>query len=416
MISSADRIYLDNNATTSLDRRVAEFMSRAISPEHLSTLGYNPASQHQEGRTARRCVEDARDGILSALKCRTKGMQSDRLIWTSGGTEANNLALFGLAQQHPGTVIVSAIEHPSILESAKKLAMHQSQRVRILPVDSHGVVRLDILEQWLADEQQSGEQQSGYPVSWISVMVANNETGVLQPIEEVIELGHRYGAFVHSDAVQAIGKIPLSFALLNADALTLTAHKIHGPIGIGALILRGSLTIEPQLFGGFQQLGLRPGTESSLLTSTFQEALRIALLQQSTTADQMRQLRQKFEAQLQNELPDIVIHGAAVERLPHTSSIGFPGCDRQALQMALDMAGIACSTGSACASGSSQPSHVLAAMQVPDELLQGSLRFSLSRFTTAEEIDEAVKRIAASVKKLKRQQLFSFSTSNPTIG
>lgn len=411
MISSADRIYLDNNATTVLDRRVAEFMSRAISVDHLSTLGFNPASQHQEGRTARRCVEDARDGILSALKCRTKGMESDRLIWTSGGTEANNLALFGLAQQHPGTVIVSAIEHPSILESAKKLAMHRSQRVRILPVDAHGIVRLDILEQWLHDDHQLGQ-----PVSLISVMVANNETGVLQPIEEVIKLGHRYGAFVHSDAVQAIGKIPLSFALMNVDALTLTAHKIHGPIGIGALILRGSLTIEPQLFGGFQQLGLRPGTESSLLTSTFQEALRIALLQQSTTADQMRQLRQNFEAQLQNELPDIVVHGAAVERLPHTSSIGFPGCDRQAVQMALDMAGIACSTGSACASGSSQPSHVLAAMQVSDELLQGSLRFSLSRFTTAEEIDEAVKRIAASVKKLKRQQLFSFSTSNPTIG
>lgn len=411
MTSSLDRIYLDNNATTSLDGRVAEFMSRAISSNRLSMLGYNPASQHQEGRTARRCVEDARDGILSALKCRITGMDSDRLIWTSGGTEANNLALFGLAEERPGRVIVSAIEHPSILEAAKKLAMCQGDRVRILPVDTNGVVRLDILEQWLRSDQQQG-----YPVSLLSVMVANNETGVLQPIEAVIELGHRYGAVVHTDAVQAVGKIPLSFSLLNADALTLTAHKIHGPIGIGALILRGSLTLQPQLFGGFQQLGLRPGTESPWLSSAFHETLQVALSQQALIAARMLQLRKSFEAQLANELPDIVIHGAAVDRLPHTSSIGFPGCDRQALQMALDMAGIACSTGSACASGSSQPSHVLAAMQVPQAWLQGSLRFSLSRFTTTEEIDEAVKRIAAAVKKLKRQQLFSFSVSTPTIG
>lgn len=411
MASSTDRIYLDNNATTLMDRRVAEFMSNAISAEQLSRLGYNPASQHQEGRIARRCVEDARDGILSALRCRTTGMDSDRLIWTSGGTEANNLALFGLAAQYPGSVIVSAIEHPSILEAAKKLAMREPNRVRILPVDTHGVVRTDILEAWLQADHQRGQA-----ISLISVMVANNETGVLQPIEEIIELGHRYRALVHTDAVQAVGKIPLSFAMLNVDALTLTAHKIHGPIGIGALVLRGSLNVEPQLFGGFQQLGLRPGTESAWLTSAFGEALRIALSEQENSNQRMGQLRERFEMQLQNELAEIVIHGSNARRLPHTSSIGFPGCDRQALQMALDMAGVACSTGSACASGSSQPSHVLAAMQVPTDLLQGSLRFSLSRFSSESEIDEAVKRIAAAVKKLKRQQLFSFSTSTPTIG
>lgn len=411
MVSPKDRIYLDNNATTALDRRVADFMSRAISADFISDLGFNPASQHQEGRTARRHVETARDGILSALECRTQGMDSDRLIWTSGGTEANNLAIFGFAQHYPGTIMVSAIEHPSILEAAKKLAMHSPNRVRILPVNSQGVIRLEVLEQWLEAERQLGQS-----VSLISVMVANNETGVVQPLEQVIELGHRYGALVHSDAVQAIGKIPLSFASSDLDAITLTAHKFHGPIGIGALIVRGSLQLEPQLFGGFQQLGLRPGTESALLTSTCFEALRITMAQQSITSEQMIQLRQRFESSLRNDLPDIVIHGSDAPRLPHTSSIGFPGCDRQALQMSLDMEGIACSTGSACASGSSQPSHVLTAMNVADDLLQASLRFSLSRFTTSEQIDEAVQRITTAVHKLKRQQLFSFSTSHPTIG
>lgn len=411
MTASLDRIYLDNNATTSLDRRVAEFMSRLIVSEPLSYLGSNSASQHQEGRIARRWVEDSRDGILTALACRTHGMDSDRLIWTSGGTEANNLALFGLANHYPGTIIVSSIEHPSILEAAKKIDSLHPDRVRILPVDQRGVIRLDILEEWLIHGQSSFK-----PVSLISVMVANNETGVLQPIKDVIELAHRFKAIVHSDAVQAVGKIPLSFASCGADALTLTAHKLHGPIGIGALILRGSINLQPQLFGGFQQLGLRPGTESPLLTAAFHESLKITLAQQDSAIQRMYQLQQILEDKLLSELPDIVIHGVAAKRLPHTSSIGFPGCDRQALQMALDLCGLACSTGSACASGSSQPSHVLSAMQVPSQLLQSSIRFSLSRFTTAEEIEEAVQRIVGCVKKLRKQQLFAHSSHNSTIG
>ncbi len=411
MTSALDRIYLDNNATTSLDRHVAEFMSRAIVSEPLSRLGSNSASQHQEGRIARRWMEDARDGILTALACRTHGMDSDRLIWTSGGTEANNLALFGLADQYPGTIIVSSIEHPSVLEAAKKIDSLYADRVRILPVDQGGVIRLDILEDWLIQGQNSRK-----PVSLISVMVANNETGVLQPIEDVIELAHRFEAIVHTDAVQAVGKIPLSFASCGADALTLTAHKLHGPIGIGALILRGPINVQPQLFGGFQQLGLRPGTESPLLTTAFHESLKVTLAQQNSAIQRMCQLHQTLEKKLLSELPDIVIHGVAAQRLPHTSSIGFPGCDRQALQMALDLCGLACSTGSACASGSSQPSHVLTAMQVPSELLQSSIRFSLSRFTTVEEIEEAVRRIVGCVKKLKKQPLFAHSSHNSTIG
>jgi len=411
MTVALDRIYLDNNATTSLDRRVAEFMSRAIVSEPLSHLGSNSASQHQEGRIARRWVEDSRDGILSSLACRTHGMDSDRLIWTSGGTEANNLALFGLADQSPGTIVVSSIEHPSVLEAAKKIESMYPNRVRILPVDQRGVIRLDILEDWLIHGQKSCK-----PISLISVMVANNETGVLQPIEDVIKLAHRFEAIVHTDAVQAVGKIPLSFADCGADALTLTAHKLHGPIGIGALILRSSMDLKPQLFGGFQQLGLRPGTESPLLTAAFHESLKVTLAQQDTAIQRMCQLHLLLENKLLGELPDIVIHGSAALRLPHTSSIGFPGCDRQALQMALDLCGLACSTGSACASGSSQPSHVLTAMQVSSQLLQSSVRFSLSRFTTAEEIEEAVQRIVRCVKKLKKQQLFAHSSHNSTIG
>ena len=407
---ASDRIYLDNNATTRIDPRVAASMSQLIAPEQLHALGYNPASQHQEGRTARRWVEESRDAILSLLGGRTAGMDSDRLIWTSGGTEANNLALFGLMSHYPGALIVSAIEHPSVLEAAKVIASRQPQTVRILPVDPAGTICLNTLEKWLKQGAETGQ-----PISLVSLMLANNETGVIQPIASAIAIAHRYGALVHCDAVQAVGKVPVSFSQLDVDALTLTAHKIHGPIGIGALLMRGSIQIDPQLFGGFQQLGLRPGTESPLLTAAFHRALSLMIEQQEAASLRMALLRNRLEEGLLGQLPDVVIHGQRSPRLPHTSSIGFPGCDRQALQMALDMVGVACSTGSACASGSSQPSHVLAAMQVTDDLLQSSIRLSLSRMTTEIEIDQAIVRIAEVVKKSHQRRTFNLFPTVSTI-
>jgi cysteine desulfurase len=391
MIPSSPRIYLDNNATTRMDDRVALGITNL-----LSRCGMNPASQHHEGRQARRLVEDSRDMLLQLLGARTRGMSSDRLLFTSGGTEANNLAILGLSANRPGTLIVSAIEHPSVLEAAKIHQQKRSGSVRYLPVDVSGVVRIDILEQWFAELKQGSQ-----PISVVSVMLANNETGVLQPLDRIVSLAHSYGAIVHTDAVQAIGKTAFDFLHSDVDALTFTAHKLHGPIGIGGLLLRSNIELEPMMYGGFQQLGLRPGTESSLLTTSFAESVRLAMQFQADAVVHMTMLRQRFENGIRNQLPDIVIHGEIAERLPHTISVAFPRCDRQALQMALDMAGIACSTGSACASGSSQPSHVLNAMQVGDDLLQSSLRFSLSRQSTLEEIDLAIDRIAQTVTKLR---------------
>jgi cysteine desulfurase len=401
-----NRIYLDNNATTRLDRDVADFMSRWLTQGRWLELGCNPASQHQEGRLARKWVEQSRDDLLSLFSARTKGMSSDRLLWTSGGTESNNLAIFGLISAYPGTLIVSSIEHPSVLEAAKNYEHRHPGSVRILPVDSSGIVRVDILEKWLAELATSSK-----PISVVSIMLANNETGVIQPISEVVKLAHASQAIVHTDAVQGVGKVDINFEQLNVDALSFTAHKVHGPVGIGGLILRSSVQINPQFFGGFQQLGLRPGTESPWLTLACTHAIRLALNCQSTACRSMEVLRDKLESEISKHLPDSVIHGQSQPRLPHTSSIAFPGCDRQALQMALDMAGIACSTGSACASGSSQPSHVLAAMNVSQDRLQSSIRFSLSRLTTISEIEQAVVRIVDAVQKLRQRSMFPVANS-----
>lgn len=406
MSSPENRIYLDNNATTRLDRDVAHFMSQWLTQDRWLELGCNPASQHQEGRLARKWVEEARDDLLSLFAARTRGMSSDQLLWTSGGTESNNLAIFGLISAYPGTLVVSAIEHPSVLEAAKNYELHHPGSVRILPVDSSGIVRLDLLEKWIAELAVSSK-----PISVISVMLANNETGVIQPISEIVKLAHNANVKVHTDAVQGVGKIDIKFEQLNVDALSFTAHKVHGPVGIGGLILRNSLKINPLFFGGFQQLSLRPGTESPLLTSTCAHAIRLALDCRVAACRSMEALRDKLEFEITHQLPDTVIHGRSQPRLPHTSSIAFPGCDRQALQMALDMAGIACSTGSACASGSSQPSHVLAAMNVSQDLLQSSIRFSLSRLTTTAEIDQAVTRIVDAVRKLKQRSMFPVANS-----
>jgi cysteine desulfurase len=385
---------LDHNATTPIWPEVADLLRRV----QLETPG-NPESPHSAGRAARRVLEAARERIGELLGCQQVGLerQTDRVIFTSGGTEANNLAIFGLGRtpeaipRESSRLIISAIEHPSIRAAAEH-CRRLGQPVEFLPVDSRGVVDLARLRELLASSPRP---------RLVSVMLANNETGVLQPVAEIAALCRAAGVLCHTDAVQVAGKLPLDFGALGVDALTLAAHKFHGPRGIGALVVRAGVPLQPQLYGGFQQTELRPGTESPALAAAAARALEIAVASQAKRVPRMRALQERFEGGLRECCAPVVIHGADAERLPQTTNTAFVGLDRQKLVLALDFAGVLCATGSACASGSSEPSPVLLAMQLPAAEVESSLRFSWGAMTTDEQIDTALSRIAATVARLR---------------
>lgn len=377
-------IYLDNNSTTRIDPRVADAIHECL------RAGYgNPASQHRLGRQSRRVLEQARDTVGRILGCHLSDIHADRVVFTSGGTEANNLALLGLAGHPPGRVIVSAIEHPSVSGPAEQLA-RLGFDVRRVRVSRDGVVQIDHLRELLNQDTRL-----------VSVMLANNETGVLQPVAEMAEICGQAGVSMHTDAVQVVGKLPVHFRRLGVTALSLAGHKFHGPRGIGALVVRSDVKLSPQLFGGFQQEGLRPGTESVALAVGLSRALELWEQESESRQQRMAALRDRLEHGIRAEVPDVVINGSSAVRLPHTINLSFPGVDRQALLMALDLAGIACSAGSACASGSSEPSPVLLAMGLPPEITVGAIRISLGADSTAEEIQQAIRCISNIIKDLR---------------
>ena len=386
---ATDSIYLDHNATTPIDPRVAEAMARA-----WRDIGANPASQHAAGRRARRVLEECREGILALLGGRTSGMEADRLIFTSGGTEANNLLLFGQVRGGAGLVI-SAIEHPSILGAAEELA-RRGTRVVKLPVTRDGVIDLNAAQSAICNPQSE--------IALVSVMLANNETGVIQPVREIAAICREHDVLVHTDAVQAVGKIPVSFRDLRVDAMTVAPHKFHGPLGIGALIARHEVELRPLLFGGFQQAALRPGTQCVPLAVGFFTALKLYHDEAQQRQQRMTALREQLELLLCHGARHAVIIGAGASRLPTTTNIAIPGINRQALVMALDLAGVASSTGSACASGSSEPSPTLLAMGLEKSLVEGSIRLSLGAFTTTTEVTRAAGRILNAVNSLRRQK------------
>jgi cysteine desulfurase len=382
-------IYLDFNSTAPLLPEAAA----AIAAAHAA--GYaNPASQHAEGRRARRVLEDAREEIARLLGADLTNRAADRLLFTSGGTEANNLALLGLsgtAQMRSAHIIISTIEHPSVVAAADHLQSQQRQVDR-LAVNHDGIVRLDHLEELLSSQPQSTAP------ALVSVMLANNETGVLEPIAEIVRRCSAIGGpaiLLHTDAVQAVGKIPVHFRQLGVAAMTVAPHKFGGPRGIGALLLRHGIEIQPILHGATQQFGLRPGTESVALVLGFLAALQASEKNLADRAQQMAALRDRFEAAILAAHPQSIINGVQSPRLPHTSNVAFVGHNRQAVFMALDLAGICCSTGSACASGSSEPSPTLLAMDLSKDVIDSSLRFSFGPTTTVDEIDETVHRISA---------------------
>jgi cysteine desulfurase len=379
-------IYLDHNATTPLLPEVAEAM-RVAALEFPA----NPASQHRPGQQARRALEDCREQITRLLGGKTSGMDADRLVFTSGGTEANNLAILGmLADQTPGHLITSAIEHPSLLGPAGELERWGWKITRV-PANTTGVVRLDQLTGSFRDDTRL-----------VSIMAANNETGVLQPLEEISRLCAGRGVPFHTDAAQWVGKLTTQFHDWNLSALSCAPHKFNGPLGIGALLLRHDVPLAGQLHGGHQQEGLRPGTESVPLAAGMLAALELWHRDREAQATRLPALRDQFEATIASEVPTAIVIGADSPRLPHTSNIAFVGQDRQALFLALDLAGVACSTGSACASGSSQPSPVLLGMGLSNELIGSALRFSFGVTNTDTDAIESARRIINAHKQLRR--------------
>lgn len=389
-----DVIYLDNNATTQLDSDVARAMHECQLTGHA-----NPASQHRAGQRARSVLENARDRIASILNIDNSSPASDRLVFTSGGTEANNLALRGLCRDiecKSRFILVSSIEHPSVLATANQLK--SNDHVEFVHCNRNGLVDLDHLRYLLTN--------AAVAPTIVSIMAANNETGVVQPVAEIVDICRELQptSLIHTDAVQLVGKIPVDFQELKVDAMSFSAHKFHGPSGIGGLAIRKGVQLEPLLFGGSQQLKLRPGTEPIAPAVGMGVALQKWSSNATERANRMLTLRNRFEERLRRELDDITINGQSSERLPHTSNVSFLGVERQPLLMALDFAGVYCSTGSACESGSSEPSHVLIAMGLSEAEISSALRFSLSVDSTADEIDEAVRRISMSVRGLRKRK------------
>jgi cysteine desulfurase len=376
-----DSIYLDHNAATPIHSKVVDAMVRC-----QGEIYANPASQHRPGQRAKAVLEDAREKVAEILGADLSPPSGDRLIFTSGGTEANNLAVLGIALAGggvPGRIVISAGEHQSVIGPAEHLLEHD-WRLDTLGLTPQGVVRVDQLAPLLTGETRL-----------VSVLMGNHETGVLQPIAELASICARAGVSLHTDAVQVVGKMPVNFRELGVAAMTVSAHKFRGPVGIGALVVRGDIPLAPLLFGGHQQSAMRPGTEPVALAVGMAVALELSRQDQQGHATRLRSLRDRFERALRTALPGVVVHGAAAPRLPQTSNLAFPGLDAEVLRIALDLAGVACSVGSACSSGSTELSPTLRAMDMPKELVASSLRFSVGETTTEAEVDEAVRRIAA---------------------
>lgn len=374
--------YLDHNATTPLDPAACEAVALA-----LSALWGNPSSQHAPGQEARAALMDARASVAALV-----GVAATDVVFTSGGTEsACQVLLGGEALYRPRHLITTAVEHPCVLTAADVL-QEAGWRVTRLAVDGHGRVSPDDVRAALAPD-----------TALISVMLANNDTGVLQPVAEIAETARAAGVAMHTDAVQAVGRIPVDATWLGIDFLTLSGHKFHGPKGTGAVVCASSRRPGALLRGGAQEQGLRAGTENVPALVGLGVAAAVARQSLHTATTSLRALRDRLEAGLLERCPDATVHGAGADRLPNTSNIAFPGVRAMALATRLDLEGIAVSTTSACSTGTDSPPHVLVAMGVPPSLALSSVRFSLGRGNTAGEIDLAVERVAALVKELRRR-------------
>lgn len=383
MSVTADPIYLDYAATTPLRPEVRE----AMDPYHSGRFG-NPSSPHRWGRAARAALEESRARIAEALGARHRDV-----VFVRGGTESDNLAILGraeaaLAEGERPCIVTAATEHKAVLDATRSIVARGGRAV-VVPVQTDGIVDLDAVDRALTDDAPC----------LVSLMWVNNETGVIQPIRELVERASRVGVPVHTDAVQAVGKVPVDFGAAGVACLSVTGHKIYGPKSTGALLVAPDTALDARLHGGGQERGLRPGTQDVAGAVGLAEAVVLAVAEQAELMERYERFRTRLEGRLRAALPEIRIHGEGAPRSPHVSNVGVPGVDPQILTISLDLEGLAVSGGSACQSGSSTGSHVLQAMYGDDA--HAAVRFSFGRDTREDEIDRAAEIVLRVVGRLR---------------
>ncbi|MEV5896917.1 cysteine desulfurase family protein [Nonomuraea fuscirosea] len=380
--------YLDHAATTPMLPEAIEAMT-----EQLKRVG-NASSLHAAGRQVRRVVEEARETIADSL-----GARPSEVVFTSGGTEADNLAIKGLywARRPRRRVLISSVEHHAALDPAQWLADSQGAEVELLEVDELGRVHPETL--------RAAIERDPDDVAMISIMWANNEVGTVQPIHVLAAIAHDHGIPFHTDAVQAVGQLPVSFSGSGADALTLTGHKVGGPMGAGALLLARGLTPVSVQHGGGQERDVRSGTLDAPAIVGLAAAVSTAVREQETLHTRLSALRDELIQRVRQAVPDVVLNGDPEDRLPGNAHFSFPGCEGDALLMLLDAKGVECSTGSACSAGVAQPSHVLLAMGADAAAARGSLRFTLGHTSTPGDVDRLIDVLPAAVERARRAGL-----------
>jgi cysteine desulfurase len=377
------RIYFDHNATTPVDSEVADVVSKTIRDD----FG-NASSVHHFGQQAKALLDDARTAIAELI-----GAEPSEIVFTSGGTEADNFAIRGVAEALEPTgrrhLIASAIEHEAVLNTFKALA-RRGWKTTLLPVDASGIVRADALTDALTDQ-----------TALVSVMHANNEIGTVQPVTELARLARAGGALFHTDAVQSVGKLDVNVRELGVDLLSLSAHKFNGPKGVGALWIRRGTRIGAILTGGKHERNRRAGTENVPAIAGLGVAARLAARKSDAEGRRLATLRNRLEEEVLARIPGTAINGIRQPRVPNTTNISFDGIEAESLLIALDLEGIAVSTGSACSSGTLEPSHVLRAMGLPAHRTQNSIRISLGAGNTDEEVSYFLEKLPGVVTKLR---------------
>jgi len=374
------RVYADYNATTPLRSEVRD----AIIAD-LDIYG-NASSLHTSGRQARARIEESRKAVGLLL-----GSEPASIIFTSGGSESNNAVFQTMRQLQSdrNEFVTTQIEHPCVLNSAE-FTKKQGYKLHFIPVDEYGKIKIEALKAALSEK-----------TLFVSVMMANNEIGTIQDIKEIARLTKEAGAYFHTDAVQALGKIPVNVKELGVDYLTVSAHKIYGPKGVGALYIKKGAPIFPLIHGGHQEEGLRAGTYNNLGILGFGKAAELAERDLDEYQKKTSALRNKLKDGLLSKIPDIKINGHPVDMLPNTLNVSFAGAEGEAILLSMDLEGIEASTGSACASGSLEPSHVLLATGIGPELAHGSIRFSLGWQTTPEDVDYIIEKLPSIIKRLR---------------
>ncbi|ADD03306.1 cysteine desulfurase NifS [Thermoanaerobacter mathranii subsp. mathranii str. A3] len=377
-----DRIYLDNAATTAVDKRVLE----AMLPYYSDIFG-NPSSPYSYGQEAKKAIEEAREKVAKAL-----GADSDEIYFTSGGSESDNWALKGVAyalKDKGNHIITTEIEHHAVLNTCRYLEK-EGFKVTYLPVDEYGVVKPEDLKKAITDK-----------TILVSVMFANNEIGTIEPIEELVKIAHEKNVYFHTDAVQAVGNIPIDVKKLDVDLLSLSAHKIYGPKGVGALYIKKGVKIHSFIQGGTQEKNRRAGTENVPGIVGLGEAIELITKNLDSHINKLTFLRDKLINGILEKIPYVRLNGHPTKRLPGNVNLSFEFIDGESLILNLDMAGICASSGSACTSGSLEPSHVLLAIGLSKELARGSLRLTIGKDNTEEDIDKVLEALPQIVKRLR---------------